>query len=176
MYSNDRDKRYESLLKGLEECSDGQHGYWVAMKTYDYYYSAIIKITDNNFHIFKLIADLHDYELTNRDECRKYNNEDVLYNIRLYNEHNYPDGIVVVKKNAKINYQNKIDAKICDIRKWMNEPCAASEYQIQELLGIEKEAIDNNAEYDKQKLEDFLQYNKFIKGLEILLKTYLRNN
>ena len=175
-YNNNKNERYKSLLKGLERCSEGEHGNWVAYKTCDYYYSAIIKITDTNFHIFKLIADLHDYELSDNNECRKYNNEDVLHHIRLYNEQNYPDGIVIVRKGAKINYQNKIDAKICDIRRWIEQPKFASDYEIQELLKIEKEAIENNAEYDKQKLDKFVQYNKFIKGLGALLDNYLNKN
>ena len=100
-FSSDRNERYEALLKGLERCSDGEHGFCVAGNTYNYFYSAIIEVTDANFHIFKLIADLHDYELSNDDECRKYNDEDVLHFIKLYNEHNYPTGIVIVKKEQK---------------------------------------------------------------------------
>lgn len=72
-----------------------------------------------------------------------------------------------------INYQNKIDAKINDISRLIKQPNSASYYSIQELLKIEKEAIDNNAKYDKQKLDKFIKYNEFIKGLEILLNNYL---
>lgn len=172
VFSSDRNKRYEGLLEGLERCSDGEHGFYVAGNTGNYFYSAIIKVTDANFHIFKLIADLHDYELSNDDECRKYNDEDVLRYIKLYNEHNYPSGIVLVRKGAKINYQHKIDAKISDIRRWIERPRSASDYDMQELLKIEKEAIDNNAEYNKQKLEEFIEYNKFIRNLEELLNAY----
>ena len=81
-----------------------------------------------------------------------------------------------VRKGAKVNYQNKIDAKICDIRRWIEQPKSASDYSIQELLKIEKEAIDNNAKYDKQELDKFIKYNKFIRGLEILLNNYLNKN
>lgn len=175
IYSSNRDERYKALLEGLERCSDGEHGNWVAFKTYDYFYSAIIEITDTNFHIFKLIADLHDYKLSNNDECRQYNTEDVLHHIKLYNEHNYPSGIVLVRKGAKVNYQNKIDAKICDIRRWIEQPKSASDYDIQELLKIEKEAIDNNAKYNKQELDNFIKYNEFIRGLETLLKIKMAN-
>ena len=172
IYNSNKDERYKALLEGLERCSDGERGFYVANNAYNYFYSAIIKITDTNFHIFKLIADLHDYELSNDDECRKYNDEDILHYIRLYNEHNYPSGIVLVKKGARINYQNKIDAKICDIRKWIERPRSASDYEMQELYKIEKEAIDNNAEYNKQELEEFIEYNKFIRNLEELLNAY----
>ena len=46
---------------------------------------------------------MHDYKLTNEEESREYNEKDVLHRIRLYNEHSYPNGIVIVKKDAKIN-------------------------------------------------------------------------
>nr|DAH86707.1 MAG TPA: hypothetical protein [Caudoviricetes sp.] len=175
-YNSNKYERYKALLEGLERCLDGEHGNWVAFKTHDYFYSAIIKITDTNFHIFKLIADLHNYKLSDDDECRQYNKEDVLYHIKLYNEHNYPSGIVLVKKEAKINYQNKINAKIQDIKRWIEQPKAANDYNIQELLKIEKEAIDNNVKYDKQELYKFIKYNDFIKDLETLLKKYLNKN
>ena len=173
-YNNDKEKRYKSLLEGLEECSNGERGDYVARLPFNYYYSAIIKITDENFHIFKLIADLHDYKLTNEEESREYNEKDVLHRIRLYNEHSYPNGIVIVKKDAKINYQNKINAKISDIKKWMNYPDPASDYEIEELLNIEKEAIENNAEYDKCELDKFIKKNIFIKELKNIYNSYLK--
>ena len=43
---------------------------------------------------------------------------------------------------------------------------------MQELYKIEKEAIDNKAEYDKQELEKFIEYNKFIRNLEELFNAY----
>ena len=43
---------------------------------------------------------------------------------------------------------------------------------MQELFKIEKEAIDNNAECNKQELEEFIEYNKFIRNLEELLNAY----
>ena len=41
---------------------------------------------------------------------------------------------------------------------------------------LEKEAIDNNAKYDKQELDKFIKYNEFIRSLEALLKNYLNKN
>ena len=75
-----------------------------------------------------------------------------------------------------VNTIKKIDAKICDIRRWIEKPKSANDYSIQELLKIEKEAIDSNAKYDKQELDKFIKYNEFIRGLETLLNNYLNKN
>ena len=117
---------------------------------------------------------MHDYKLTDEKESREYSEEDVLDYVRLYNEHNYPKGIVIVKKDAKINYQNKIEAKISDIKKWMSYPDPASDYEIEELLNIEKEAIENNAEYDKCEFDKFIKKNIFIKELKNIYSSYLK--
>lgn len=174
-YHNNKEERYKSLLEGLERCSNVEYGRRIARLPFNYYYSAIIKITDENFHIFRLIADLHDYKLTNEEESREYNEEDVLHCVRLYNEHSYPNGIVIVKKDAKINYQNKINAKIYDIKKWIQYPKPASDYEIEELLNIEKEAIENNAKYDKCEFDKFIKKNIFIKELKRIYNFYLES-
>ena len=136
-----------------------------------------MKVKLKNGMIGNLVGDvsiIFDNGDTYEEESREYNEKDVLHRIRLYNEHSYPNGIVIVKKDAKINYQNKINAKISDIKKWMNYPDPASDYEIEELLNIEKEAIENNAEYDKCELDKFIKKNIFIKELKNIYNSYLK--
>ena len=142
---------------------------------FHYYYSAIVKLTDENINIFKLKADLHDYRMSDEDECRNYNEEDVIRYLQLYNEHCYSSGgIIVVKKDAKINYKNKINAKANDILKGIHAPDSWSDYKIKELLEIEKEAIENNAEYNKKKLDATIKCNNFINYLKKIYNDYMK--
>lgn len=172
-YSYDKEIVINSLIEGLEKLKDpDDNGNWASEMPFKYYYSAIVELTDKNFNIFKLEADLHDYKITNQDECRYYNEEDIIKGLKLYNEHNYPIGIIIVKKDAKINYKNKIDAKLYDIRQDINQPRFCSDYIIEELLNIEKEAIEKEANYDKRQLDATIKYNNFMKNLNRLANDY----
>lgn len=173
-YANSKDERYKGLLEGLESLNDPEnHGNWAARMPFDYYYSAIVKLDDDNIDIFKLKADLHEYRLTDDKECRNYSEEDVIHCLKLYNEHCYSSGgIIVVKKDAKINYANKINAQINDIWKDIHEPYTYGDHKVEKLLEIEKEAIENNSKYNKRKLEAIIKYNNFINNLKAINDKY----
>ena len=163
-YANNKEERYNGLLNGLESLKNpDEGGNWASGMPFNYYYSAIVKLTDNNINTFKLKADLHDYEMSNEDECRNYNEEDVIRYLQLYNEHCYSSGgIIVVKKNAETNYINKINAKISDILSHISTPSNWGNYEVDQLLKIEEEAIEKNAKYNKKKLDATVKYNNFI--------------
>lgn len=172
-YSYDKKEVWDGLIQGLEEMKEPEHGRWVANMPYNYFYSAIIKVTNKNIDIFHLVVDLHDYRLSDEKEIREYNEEDTIRRLRLYNEHCYSiGGACVVKKNAKLNYENKINAKISDIQKWVDYPRPAGDYEMNELLDIEKEAIEKNANYDKDKLDKFVKFNNYLKHLRALADQY----
>lgn len=172
-YSYDKEEVWNGLIQGLEEMEEPEHGRWVANMPYDYYYSAIIKVTDENIDIFHLVVDLHDYRLSDEKEIREYSEKDVIRHLKLYNEHCYfAGGACAIKRNAKLNYENKINAKISDIQKWVNYPRPASNYEIDELLKIEREAKEKGANYDKDKLDKFIEFNKFLKHLQALADQY----
>lgn len=172
-YSYEKEEVWNGLIQGLEKMKEPEHGRWVANMPYDYYYSAIIKVKNENIGIFHLVVDLHDYRLSDEKEIREYSEEDVIRHLRLYNEHCYSaGGACAVKKNAKLNYENKINAKISDIQKWVDYPRPASDYSIDELLKIEQEAKEKGANYDKDKLDKFIEFNKFLKHLQALADQY----
>lgn len=172
-YSYEKEEVWNGLIQGLEEMKEPEHGKWVANMPYNYFYSAIIKVTNENIGIFHLVADLHDYRLSDEKEIREYNDEDIIRYLRLYNDHCYSmGGACAVKRNAKLNYENKINAKISDIKKWVDYPRPASDYEIDELLKIEQEANEKGANYDKDKLDKFIEFNKFLKHLQALADQY----
>ena len=173
-YANSKEERFKGLIEGLESLDTPiERGNWVSGMPFNYYYSAIVKLDDNNIKIFKLVADLHEYRLTDDKECRDYSEEDVIEFLQLYNEHCYSSGgITIVKKDAKINYANKINAKISDIWKAIHEPYSYGNYDVDKLLKIEKEAIENNAKYNKRKLDAIIKYNDFINNLKAITDKY----
>lgn len=174
IYNVDKKTKFESLIKGLERLKNPDDaGNWGSGMPFNYYYSARVKLTDENFKIFKLEADLHKYKLSDRDEWRDYSEKDIKQRIRLYWEHAYDSGgITIIKKNAKINYENKINALVSDIIKDIHTPYVRTDYQIEELLKLEKEAQENKARYNKKRLDAAIKYKKFMNNLTELYKKF----
>ena len=174
IYDNNKEEVYKALIKGLERLKTPEDaGNWASRMPYDYYYSAIVKLTDESFKIFKLYADLHKYRLSNDRESKDYKEKDVIWGIKLYNEHAYSQGgITLVKKDAKINYENKINALASDIIKDITTPYVCTDYQIDEILKLEKEAQQNNAKYNKKRLDAVIKYKKFMNNLTELYRKF----
>ena len=176
IYDNDKEKVYESLIKGLERLKTPEDaGNWGSGMPFNYYYSAIVKLTDESFKIFKLYADLHKYRLSDDRESKNYKESDVITGIQLYNEHAYSQGgITLVKKNAKINYENKINALATDIIKDIVTPYVGTDYQIEKILKLEKEAQKNNAKYNKKRLDTVVKYKKFMNNLTEIYRKFFK--
>lgn len=174
IYDNSQEEVYKSLIKGLERLKEPEDGgNWGARMPFEYYYSAIVKLTDENFKIFKLYVDLHKYRISDYRKCMDYKEKDVVQGIKLYNEHAYSQGgIVLVKKNAKINYENKINALASDIIKDIDTPYVKTDYQIEEILKLEKEAQTQKAKYNKKRLDAVIKYKKFMNNLTELYKKF----
>ena len=175
IYDNDKEKVYESLIKGLERLKTPEDaGNWGSVMPFNYYYSAIVKLTDESFKIFKLYVDLHKYRLSDDRESEDYKKSDVITGIQLYNEHAYSQGgITLIKKNAKINYENKINALATDIIKSIDVPYVTTDYQIEEILKLEKEAQENNAKYNKKRLDAVIKYKKFMNNLTEIYRKFI---
>ena len=153
--------KFEIIVKNLTELKNPKKGYWAKYKTSDYYYKAFCELTNSNFDDFELVADLHDYEVTTKPEY--YNEEDTITYLKLYQEHAYPYGIHIVKKDAEVNYKYKITNKICESRRFnYSKPSSINDYEKKELLSLEKEAIEKKQEYNKSELDMFIKENDFL--------------
>lgn len=175
-YSYNKDEEMEGLVQGLERAKEPESGgNWIARMPFNYYYSAIIRLTDENFEIFKLMADLHEYKITDEREARNYSEEDVFRRVKLYYEHAYSiGGITLVRKDAKLNYNNMINAKIYDVLKDIQQPSSCFRSYIIELEHIEEDAKNNNAKYNEKKLDAVLKYNNFVENLKTIHDRYLK--
>lgn len=177
IYTYDKEKYMQSLLNGLMRLKDPEDGgNYACRMPYDYFYSAIVKITDENINIFKEVCNLEEYRLSDEDESRYFNEEDVVKYLKLFNEHKYPTGITIVKKDAKYNYSNLIEAKLYDIVKDIRKPNYVNDYYINDLKRIQLEAIEKEAEFNKEKLDDIIKYNEFIKNLRDQCNEYIKAN
>lgn len=176
LYTNDKSEYIDCLVNTLKSLSNADQGRRVFYMVYNHYYGCAIKLTDTTINLFTLIADLSHYKLTDVNECRYYNDSDVVKGVKLYNEHNYPDGIIIVKKEAVYSYNNLINAKINDVINYIRKPNYCSDYFINELIQIQKEADEKGCNYDKEKLNAILDYNKFMKELSNITDMYINKN
>ena len=163
-YNTSSKERYEYLIKGLESLQGPKdNGNWVSTMPYDYFYSARIQITDKNIHIFKLYIDLHQYTICPDKENRYYKEQDLAYNIKLYNCHSYfTNGINLVRKEAKIDPDKRIKGQLQDMEVWMQEPISSSEYSMNQLKELLEQFDKDNITYDKEVVNKFIQYNEFL--------------
>lgn len=167
---------FEAIVFKLTKLQEKDNGRYVRSKAFDYYYSAFVELDDNNFKSFELIADLHDYKKTSNYESKDYKEEDILRNIQLYFEHAYPYGIDLIRKDAKIDYEKKLNNVIREIYNEIKQPESINDYYIEKLKNVEKEVIKNNVSYEKEKVNKIIKLNEFILKLEKEYNNYLKEN
>ena len=100
---------YEKQLAQLKKYGEEEDNSWYAYRVYDYYYSAIVELNEETIKAFDFYIDLDDYRVMKNNEKDDFKDEDIVEGIKLYNEHAYPYGLTLVRKNAKIDYELKMD-------------------------------------------------------------------
>ena len=120
-YVPEKATRFENLVKRYTEgfFVDGSS---VLNKTWNYYYKSGTLLTDYNLNCFKFVADLHDYRYVSERDSENYLESNVLRHVQLFREHNYPNGIVLVRKDAKESAARQIEAMINDAMRYAEAP------------------------------------------------------
>lgn len=167
---------YEKQLAQLKMYGEAKDNRWYANQPYYYYYRAKVELNEQTMQAFDLFIDLNDYRVMKSGEEDDYKSEDVVKGIKLYHEHAYPSGLTLVRKDAKIDYEHKLDALFRDIiYEELCPPYVPNYYlsKINELSGKVKDTkkIDI-ANKLKEKLIVLVKeyreyYNELIKGVEV---------
>lgn len=160
---------YEKIVERL--ISYGENGNDPYYKSHNYYYRSRIRLTEEILDEFELIADLTAWHQINEKDVGDYLQSDVLKYVRLYNEHNYPHGICLVRNDAKVNTWNKIES-LCDkIYDYISIPNIGYEGQrAKHELVAWLETLEEGEEYNKERVEAILElYDK----IEQLAKQYM---
>ena len=156
IYGHTRSEELENIIGrfAIEYKEDGSNA---LHKTYNYYYRSGTKLTDYNLYLFKLVANLHDYEYISDREAENYDPADLLENVMLYREHAYPNGITLVKKGARKSMTRQIDAMIADAMHWASEP-RVSNADIKRLKEMILSAEENHQPFNVQKARAAVTY------------------
>ena len=88
--------------KILEEAEKKKDNSWlISRANTQYYYGGSVKVTEETEKYFVEVCDLRNFEIAKWDDITDYNEEDYVLNVQLYWEHNYPNGICLLRKGAK---------------------------------------------------------------------------
>lgn len=99
---------YENAINKLKQFSE--KGSYTFYRAYSgYYYNTSPELTENNFHLFKLLVNLEDYKEVSERDFIEYEDSDKIKNIYLGFEWKYPKGSYLVKKGAKKSLQKTLD-------------------------------------------------------------------
>lgn len=71
-----------------------------------YFYGGSVKITEETEKYFKEVCDLRDFEIS-RVDANDYSKKDFVDGVQLYFEHAYPNGVLLLRKNAKKRLQSR---------------------------------------------------------------------
>jgi hypothetical protein len=167
---------YEKQLAQLKMYGEAKDNSWYANQTYNYYYTAKVELNEHTMQAFDLFIDLDDYRVMKRDEEYDYKSEDVVKGIKLYHEHAYPSGLTLVRKDAKIDYEHKLDALFQKIIYEDLRPPYISNYSLPKINELSGKVKDTKKIDIVNKLNEKLimlvkeyreYYNELIKGVEV---------
>lgn len=160
---------YDAIVNKL--VSYGENGNDPYYKSQNYYYCSRIRLTEEILDEFELIADLREWHQTNENDVTEYLQSDVLEYVRLHHEHHYPNGICLVRNDAKVNTWNKIES-LCDkIYNDIRIPYIGFEGRTAKgELETWLETLEEGEEYNKERVDAILElYGK----IEKLMKQYM---
>ena len=132
----------------------------------DFYYNSRVRLTDETFELFELVADLREYTEIPLEDSFRYAEADVLRHIKLYREHNYPGGICLIKKDAQFNMWNQVEV-LCDkILENITTPkisfSASSTYEtLMNLINTSK-----SDGYNKERVEALIKFYQCVTELQ----------
>lgn len=120
----------------------------------EYYYSGCFELSEQRLEQAKIICDLHDYtEIEDYRSMDEYNMEDVIRHARFSHEYKYPDGITLIKKDAKKRPEKVLKHKLKKLIGEQRFPWTSA------LLDMELEKIKSELNVHPDYLDNYDKYN-----------------
>lgn len=167
---------YEKQLAQLKKYGEEKDNSWYANQVYNYYYSAKVELNEDTMQAFDFYIDLDDYRVMKRSEEYDYKSEDVAKGIKLHFEHNYPNGLTLVRKDAKIDYEYKLSKLFFQMIYYELSPPYISNYSLSKINELSNKVKDTRKIDIVNKLNDKLNtlveeyreyYNELVKEAEV---------
>jgi len=134
---------------------------WIKNKVFDYYYSAAVKLNENNVEAFDIVANLEDCEVVSEDEVRYYDENDVVRRVLFWNYHRSGRGVCLKRKDAVLRYDLKIESLYYDALNSISE-LSIWDWKVNAVLDCEKEAIEHHAVYCNKNVAYLIKLHEYI--------------
>lgn len=159
-------KDYSDLINKICSWNDPEKGSRIKNKCFDYFYTGCFEITDENIEAFDLVCDLRDYKPISTDEALIYDSNDIIRNVRLYQNHNYSwdygaRGITLLRIGATPDVKKELKKVFSDV---LDLKISSSDYDYNKAVSEFKEI---QIKYPLVKDNYFKQVNACNKYLEI---------
>lgn len=151
------------LDKILEEASEKTDNSWLIFRANSqYFYGGSVKITEETEKYFEEVCDLREFEIS-RAGANDYSRKDFVNDVQLYFEHAYPNGVLLLRKNAKKDFNR----------------------EIQNFINIEERRCRDSivGEIDIKDVDEFIERvneedsnNKKLKERLLLLRKFIQDN
>ncbi|MGI6155751.1 MAG: hypothetical protein ACOYEB_07370 [Enterococcus lemanii] len=167
---------YDKIVEKLKEYGKERDNSWYANQVYNYCYSAKVELNEDTIQAFDFYIDLDDYRVLKKHEEDLYKDEDIVRRIKLYFEHNYPNGLTLVRKDAKVDYEHKLGKLFNRMIYDELSPPYISRYSLSEINELSNKVKDTKKIDIVNKLNDKLNalieeykeyYNALIKEAEV---------
>lgn len=112
-------KDEKNIEQYIEKMENNQTSFWSS--PYNYYHSCQIKLDQEILDLFNFAFDLRDCKILEREEAENYKRKDLI-EIQLYWEHNYPNGIILTKKDTNPDAKQQQMKMLDDLSNSMKVP------------------------------------------------------
>lgn len=143
----------------IKEATEKTDNSWLIFRANSqYYYGGSVKITEETEKYFEEVCDLRDFEISKAD-ANDYSKKDFVDGVQLYFEYAYPNGVLLLRKNAKKDFNREVQNFIrikernCDFFVGQSDIKDVDEF----IERIKKEDSNN-----KEQKERLLLLRKFI--------------
>lgn len=102
-------KEGQTILDGIvKDASEKTNNSWLIFRANSqYFYGGSVKITEETEKYFEEVCDLREFEIS-RVNANDYSREDFIDGVQLYFEHAYPNGVLLLRKNAKKDFNREV--------------------------------------------------------------------
>lgn len=147
----------DRIVKEATEKAD--NSWLISRANSQYFYGGSVKITEDTKKYFEEVCDLRDFEIS-RVDANDYSKKDFVNGVQLYFEHAYPNGVLLLRKNAKKDFNREVQNFI-NIKERRCSDSMVGKIDIKDVDEFIKR-VENEGSNNKELKERLLLLRKFI--------------
>lgn len=138
----------DDAIRHILAAEDPEKGRFIVDRMYDFYHHNVEPVfyEKDLGDDYRLLGDLHDYRsLAVGEHPDEYLPKDVITHVRLYQDHGYPHGVPLVRKDARRDPNRVVMHEVSQVRPEGPDPCR---YEAARLCEDMRYALPDDITYD----------------------------